>query len=344
MTFAIDANWRFHVAISNNREAFSCTTCSQKMDSASSSPAPMEGHGVYNRSSRVQAAGLAPAIPLLERAAQTVLLSETADDPLVIADYGSSEGKNSLAPMTVAIRAIRERAGVERAISIVHTDLPGNDFSALFQTLINDPGSYLRGQPATFASAVGRSFYEQILPSNSVTLGWSSWALQWLSRTPGPIPDQVQVACSRDDRARAEYSRQSAEDWRNFLTCRSRELRPGGKLVLQMMALHDDGDFGYRPLLTALYSAITSLVSEGFISEDEMHRMAIPTVGRSRSDLLAPFSEERQLGDLAIEALDVFDAEDSIWRQFERDRDAGGFGADGPSFRELRSFRRSLSG
>jgi hypothetical protein len=29
-------------------------------------PAPMEGHGVYNRSSRVQAAGLSPAVPLLE--------------------------------------------------------------------------------------------------------------------------------------------------------------------------------------------------------------------------------------------------------------------------------------
>ena len=35
-------------------------------------PAPMEGHGVYNRSSRVQAAGLSPAVPLLEQAARTV--------------------------------------------------------------------------------------------------------------------------------------------------------------------------------------------------------------------------------------------------------------------------------
>jgi hypothetical protein len=31
-------------------------------------PAPMECHGTYNRSSRVQAAGLSPAVPLLEQA------------------------------------------------------------------------------------------------------------------------------------------------------------------------------------------------------------------------------------------------------------------------------------
>jgi hypothetical protein len=74
--------------------------------------------------------------------------------------------------------------GLGWARSVVHTDLPGNDFSALFQTLADDPESYLRGDPAVFASAVGRSFYEQILPAGSVTLGWSSWAVQWLSRVP----------------------------------------------------------------------------------------------------------------------------------------------------------------
>ena len=39
------------------------------------SPAPMEGHGAYNRSSRVQAEGLSQAIPLLRQAAGTVPLA-----------------------------------------------------------------------------------------------------------------------------------------------------------------------------------------------------------------------------------------------------------------------------
>ena len=129
----------------------------------------------------------------------------------------------------------------------MHTDLPNSDFEALFEMLENDPASYLRGDPAAFASAVGRSFYQQILPSESVTLGWTSWAVQWLSRTPGPMPDQVQVAYSKDAAARAAYSRQAAEDWRAFLVHRGRELRPGGRLVVLTMAIDDNSDFGYGP-------------------------------------------------------------------------------------------------
>ena len=127
-------------------------------------PAPMEGRGAYNRSSFVQAAGSLPAVALLERAAHAVALPPSPE-PVFIADYGSSEGHNSLPPMAAAINALRERVGHERAIFIFHTDLPGNDFTALFQTLANDPNSYLRNDLAAFAAALGRSYYQQILPA-----------------------------------------------------------------------------------------------------------------------------------------------------------------------------------
>ena len=100
--------------------------------------------------------------------------------------------------MAAAIAALRRRTASDRLVSVVHIDLPTSDFSALFQALAADPDSYLQNDPAAFAAAVGRSFYEAVLPPRSVTLGWCSWAVQWLSRAPGPIPDQVQVAYSRD--------------------------------------------------------------------------------------------------------------------------------------------------
>src|SRR5262249_39305199 len=127
------------------------------------SPAPMEGHGVYNRNSQMQAAGLVPALPLLERAARGVPLAPTPGT-IVIADYGSSEGHNSLRPMRLAIRELRRRVGNDRAISVVHTDQADNDFSTLFEMLESDPDSYMRDDPRVFASGVGRSFYEQIFP------------------------------------------------------------------------------------------------------------------------------------------------------------------------------------
>jgi hypothetical protein len=282
----------------------------------------------------------------LEQAARLVTVA-AAPEAIVIADYGSSEGRNSLVPMALAIRILRDRVGPERGISVVHTDLPGNDFSSLFETLDTDTESYLYVDSATFASAVGRSFYRQILPSDSVTLGWSSWAVQWLSRTPEPIPDHLQVAYSRDPVARAAYSRQAAEDWRTFLAHRGRELRPAGRLVVLTMALSDDGDFGYRPVLGAMYEALLGLVEEGYVSLEEARRMAIPTVGRSHAELIAPFTETGCFADLSIERADVFFGEDVIWKEFERDHDADVFGARWAAFSRASVFHtlaRGLSG
>jgi hypothetical protein len=294
-------------------------------------PAPMEGKGAYNRGSRVQAAGLLPAVALFERAAKAAAL-DASRQPVVIADYGASQGHNSLLPISVAIDAVRERAGSERAICVVHTDLPGNDFTALFHTLASDPESYLRGRDRVFPSAVGRSFYEQILPDDSVTLGWSSWSVQWLSRVPAEIPDQVQVAYSHDAAVQAAYARQAAEDWQNFLSARSRELRAGGQLIVLAMAVDDKGAFGYRPLLEAIYDALNDLVSVQLIDPGELRRMAIPTVGRSRTEFAAPFAKDGRFQGLAIEDLNVFAAEDRIWQQYEADRDAQAFGAKWAAF------------
>ena len=287
--------------------------------------APMEGHGAYNRSSAVQAAGYAPALPLWAQAAgQVPILAEPG--PLLIADYGASQGRNSLEPMATAIRALRARIGAERPVWVVHTDLPTNDFSSLFQAVATDAASYRQGDPAAFTFAVGRSFYEQILPAGSVTLGWSAWAVQWLSRTPCPIPDHVQIADSRDAAARAAFAAQAARDWRDFLSHRAAELIPGGRLLVLTMALTDEGEFGYRPVLDAMVASLEALVAAGEVRADEAARMAIPTVGRGRAQLLAPFTGGDRLTGLEVEHLTIFQGDDPIWRDFAQDHDAAAYG------------------
>jgi hypothetical protein len=129
------------------------------------------------------------------------------------------------------------------------------------------------GRAQTMAAAMHhaafRSFCDQILPSSSVTLGWSSWAVQGLSRVPVLIPDHKQVAYSRDAGARAAFAQQAAEDWRCFLTHRAAELRPGGRLVVLSMTVDEHGDFGYRPAVAAIYGGIMDLVEEGFVKEEQ---------------------------------------------------------------------------
>jgi len=117
----------------------------------------MEGAGFYNRHSSAQAAGIDQMLALLEEAANQVLVG---DETLVIADYGASQGRNSMAPMRVAIETMRARSGADKPVVVFHTDLPSNDFTSLFKALEDDPNSYLAGSSGIFSAAVGRSFLE----------------------------------------------------------------------------------------------------------------------------------------------------------------------------------------
>jgi salicylate 1-O-methyltransferase len=293
-------------------------------------PEPMESVS-YTASSRLQAAGLPGAIKLFEEAANTVPLPRPPQ-PIVIADYGASTGHNSLLPICAAITVLRKRTRPEHSILVAHTDVPDNDFTAMFRTLEDDPDAYLKKDAATFTSAVGRSFYTQILPSNSVNLGWSSWAIQWLSRVPSSISDHIQVAYSGDDDARAAYAKQAASDWHQFIAFRGRELCQGGRLVVLTTAIGDDGEFGHRPLFRAVLAELADLVAQGLVTEHEVHRMCIPMVSRRAADFLAPFAPSGSLERLTIDHLEVFDAEDRFWTQYQVDHDAEAFGAQWAAF------------
>lgn len=293
-------------------------------------PEPMES-GSYTASTRLQAAGLQPAITLFEHAATAIPLP-APPQPIVIADYGAATGHNSLMPVCAAIAVLRKRTRADHSVLVVHTDVPDNDFTAMFNTLTGDPDSYLSKDPAAFASAVGRSFYSQILPSNSVNLGWSSWATHWLSRVPQPVPDHVQVAYSTDEHCRAAYARQAAHDWHEFIAYRGRELANNGRLVVMTMAIGDDGEAGFQPLLRALTQTLDELAAQGMVTADEVHRMSIPTVGRRKADFLAPFAPKGRFEQLEIEHLEVFDAEDRYWNSYQKDGDATTFGQQWATF------------
>jgi hypothetical protein len=61
-------------------------------------------------------------------------------------------------------------------MSVFHVDQPSNDFNALFEVLDVDPDRYVLDEPNVFPAAIGRSFYESVLPPGSVHLGWCSYA------------------------------------------------------------------------------------------------------------------------------------------------------------------------
>ncbi len=279
----------------------------------------MEGEGAYNRHARFQAGGIALALPLLEKAVRNIEL-DGGDQPVVIADYGSSQGKNSLAPVRIAIRGLRRLVSANRPIFVFHVDQAANDFNSLFDVLGSDPDRYTRDEPDVFPCAIGRSFYEQVLPAESVHVGWSSYAAVWLSRIPTLISGHFR-ANRGTEAERAAFQRQAAEDWEKFLSLRASELRPGGCLVIVLPALRDDGE--PEPALEAAMehanAVLAEMVEDGTIKAEERARMVLGSHARRRCDLLAPFHSDGQFEGLSVECCELFSLSDPAWTDYERD-------------------------
>jgi len=279
----------------------------------------MEGAGSYNRYAKLPAAGASLAVPFLEQAALDVAL-DAGDHPIVVADYGSSQGKNSLAPMQTAIRGLRQRVGPERPIQVVHIDQPANDFNTLFDVLHQDPERYSLGDPNVFPGAIGRSFYESVFPKEHVHLAWSSYAAVWLSRIPMLIPNHF-VVLAASGAVREAFERQAAEDWKLFLSLRARELRPGGRLIVVLPALNDEGAAGFEFLFAHANDALAEMVADGVITAEERSRMVLGSVPRRRIHLLAPFDSDHQFCGLTAECCELSELPDAAWIDYERDGD-----------------------
>jgi hypothetical protein len=283
------------------------------------SHAVMEGNGAYNKHAKLPADGAALALPLLEKAISEVKL-ELSDEPIVIADYGSSQGKNSLAPMQVAISRLRKRIRPNRSISIFHIDQPSNDFNSLFEVLDADPNRYGVDEPEVYSAAIGKSFYEKVLPSGSVHLGWSSYAVVWLSRVPALIPGHF-ISIRSTGSVRAEFERQAAQDWEAFLTLRARELHPGGRLIVVLPGIADDGSVGLEPIFDHANAALEEMVADGVITSEERSRMTLQAHPRRKRDLLAPFERTAEFQQLSVEDFAMSEVSDAAWDQYARDRD-----------------------
>ncbi len=284
----------------------------------------MAPRGYYGAHSVPQGSAGAFGLPLLERAVDAVALPDDRGIPFVIADLGAAGGRNELGPLATAIAGLRERRGLPNPIVVVHTDIATNDFTALFETIERDPATYLHA-PEVYAYAAGRSFYERLFPDSSVSLGWSAIAVHWLSRVPVAIPDHLYCAFATGN-ARDALARQSADDWKAFLSDRAAELRPGAQLVVVGGAATDDGASGAEGLMTALNDAVLDAVRGGRLREDEYASMTIPTWNRTLGDFAAPFSDDREVAqalELAEHSLQVL--ADPFIAQYEQSNDAQAF-------------------
>jgi gibberellin A4 carboxyl methyltransferase len=249
----------------------------------------MVGGGYYDAHSSFQAETAASVAALLQQA--VAALTMPVDGQVIVADYGCSEGRNSMATVTTALDLLSARGA--KGFGVVHNDLPTNDWNTLARNL-SSPDSYLAKYPRARALFAPRGFFEQVTTPASITLGTSGSAAHWLSRQPPNL--DMRHSLFRSDAPPPELAKilkQAADDWLSFLAARAEELQPGGVLLVQMLGT----DGSAKPervsaagLLRLMNECALQLVDAGEVPQDVYAGYCFPVVPRTIEEATAPLT------------------------------------------------------
>ena len=293
----------------------------------------MKGGGYYDDHSEYQRQVAHTGTGLIERAV-AALPPPATGRPVVLVDYGSATGGNSVVALRTAVVAVRDR-WPEVAVAVVHNDLPSNDWNELFANLTAAPESYLGlPGPPVVPMASATSFFGPAVPSASVHLGTSFSAVHWLSAQPRvPVPGGFYF-CEATGAARRQLAEQAEADWTRFLGARALDLAPGGRLVLQMVGSEPAPGSG-EPAVTArrLLRAMAE-VAQQMADDRELEQQAVDdyllavyarTVEEARRPLERPGSS--LAAEFVLEECRTDPVSNPYLARWRADRDAAAYGS-----------------
>ncbi|HAA36395.1 MAG TPA: SAM-dependent methyltransferase, partial [Gammaproteobacteria bacterium] len=204
----------------------------------------MKGGGYYSQRTRGAKDVIDNASGMLVEAADAINPPDS-DRPIVLADFGAADGGTSESALRKCIEQIRTRFP-HNQIQVTYTDLPSNDFSALFKNLLGvgpeTANTYLTDIENVFVNACGIGFHRQLLPDASLDIGFSATAMHYISEKPCPIENHVHMVGASGETL-AAYAEQARQNWTDLLVARAKELRPGGRLVMLNFGIDEEGRY-----------------------------------------------------------------------------------------------------
>jgi len=314
--------------------------------SAHSTTSGMVGGGFYNANSAPQWKAIEAVLSLVDQAGETLPVDD-GNGPLCLADFGCSEGLNSIAVMKRALGTVLPRT--DRPVQTIHSDLPTNDFSKLFLNL-DGSGQRPFGSGRVFSAAVGGSMFDQLLPDRSAHLATTFNAIGFLSRRPvdvlpgyifpnGPSATRANGYVTEEDRQ--AFAEQAKRDVATFLQMRARELVPGGKLLVQVFGGNEtartcDG------IYDLLNDAVLASVTDGDISKETYDRYYQAVYMRTLDELTAPVTDDRYgaNGLFRIEATRSYEVPVPFNDRFAADGDLDRFASNYVNF--FRAFTQAV--
>jgi len=263
-----------------------------------------EGENSYTKNSRCQEIIFRGSIPMLENGIRKVF--ETLGvKTMTIVDLGCSSGPNTLLFVSKLIDITTEQCNkaVEcdpMELLIFLNDLPGNDFNQVFRSLENlEKGtSDQKGNTPLFyhISGLPKSYYNRLLPKESVHLFHSSSSLHWRSQVPEVLEASRDALLNKDNIYISETStsfvvkcfrEQFNKDFSTFLKLRHEELVYGGNMVLTFCGRKDENVYNgdLNKLFGLLAMSLQSLVTKGLVESEKLDSFNLPFYGPSISEV-----------------------------------------------------------
>lgn len=222
-----------------------------------------------------------------------------------VADLGCSSGPNTLSVVSTIIETISDtccRLGqTPPEVQFFLNDLPGNDFNAIFSALpaFEDKVKEERVNKVTvpfYIAGVPGSFYGKLFPDKSIHFTHSSYSLHFLSQVPRILGDDgnivlnkwnVYISRTSPPSVFDAYLEQFKRDFSVFLELRSKEIIPGGRVVLTLLGRKEtDASNGkYFSLWDLLAVSLNAMVLEGTIQEEDVHTFNMPFYAPSMEEI-----------------------------------------------------------
>lgn len=289
----------------------------------------MKGAGFYDQHSTAQLASMRLVFDWIDHAIDAMTLPP-ASRPFTVLDLGSSEGRNALIVMGRVAEAVRRRRP-EQIIQTIYSDLPSNNFNRLF-TNLHEARTAGRIPAGVYPSAAAGSFYESLVPPNSIHFAMAFNALLWLDHLPdAPVLDAVvyrRPHPPRSDRNMppetvVAFTQQAELDLTRFLEGRAREMAPGGKLLVVSPG-DDDKNSVSDGLYDVLNDACLDLIAAGRLERTRYERFTMPLYFRTVAETLAPLErEDSPVKDVfAVDRAETLEVPTPFLVEFDRTGDA----------------------
>ncbi|XP_010415208.1 PREDICTED: probable S-adenosylmethionine-dependent methyltransferase At5g38780 [Camelina sativa] len=197
-----------------------------------------------------------------------------------VADFGCASGPNTFVAVQTIIDAVENKYRKETGqnpvdnieFQVLFNDLSNNDFNSLFRTLPSDRRYYSAGVPG--------SFFDRVLPKQSLHIGVMNYAFQFISKVPKGILDRDSPMWNRDihctgfnNKVKKAYLDQYLVDTKKILDARAEELVPGGLMLILGSCLKDGMKMSetYRGIVLDLIGAsLNDLAHHGIIEQEKV--------------------------------------------------------------------------